>query len=213
MCRRVATESRCIVVSVEYRLAPENPYPSAVEDAISAYMWCQQNALSFGADPNKIAVGGDSAGGTLSAALTARLVEDNCALPSFQLLIYPSLDLTFSHPSVKQYGDGFFLTRSALDYYAKNYAKDKNLKDWRISPLYYDSFSKLPPAIILTADCDPIRDDGIAYSKKLENVGVRVSSKNVPGVIHAFMQLIDIFPVQTSDSYAWISAEMTKYWG
>jgi acetyl esterase len=128
------------------------------------------------------------------------------------MLIYPSLDLTFNHESVKLFGEGFFLTKSALDYYAANYAKHQNLKDWRVSPLFYKKYEKLPPAIILTADCDPIRDDGLAYAKKLKSKGVQVYERNVPGVIHAFMQLIETFPLHTASSYSWLSTQMNHFW-
>lgn len=212
VCRRIAKEANCIVVSVDYRLAPEHPYPAALEDAQVVYVWCQQHAASLGAKPNQIAVGGDSAGGTLSASLTSTLAEANSALPKFQVLIYPSLDLTFNHESVKLFGDGFFLTKSALDYYAGNYAKHQNLKDWRVSPLFYKHYEKLPPAIILTADCDPIRDDGLVYAKNLKSKGVDVCERNVPGVIHAFMQLIETFPLQTASSYSWLSTQMNHLW-
>jgi acetyl esterase len=140
------------------------------------------------------------------------LIENSVILPNFQLLIYPSLDLTFKHESAKLFGDGFFLTKRALDYYAANYAPKNNLKDWRISPLFYKKYDKLPPAIILTADCDPIRDDGMIYGKKILQAGGRVAQKNVPGVIHAFMQMVEIFPLQTASSYAWIASEMKQLW-
>lgn len=213
LCRRIAKEAKCIVVSVDYRLAPEFPYPAAIEDAEVVYAWCQQNALAIGANPNQIAVGGDSAGGTISAALTSSLIENSIILPNFQLLIYPSLDLTFKQESVKLFGDGFFLTKQALNYYAANYAPKSNLKDWRISPLFYKKYEKLPPAIVLTADCDPIRDDGMMYAKKLLQAGGHAVQKNVPGVIHAFMQMIETFPLQTASSYAWIANQMQQLWG
>lgn len=212
LCRRIAKEANCILVSVDYRLAPEFPYPAAIEDAEVVYAWCQQNASALGAMTDQIAVGGDSAGGTISAALTSSLAETSSVLPKFQVLIYPSLDLTFKHESVKLFGDGFFLTKNSLDYYAANYAKNQNLKDWRISPLFYKKYEKLPPVIILTADCDPIRDDGIMYARKLLQAGVHVAQKNIPGVIHAFMQMMETFPLQTASSYNWIASEMKRLW-
>ncbi len=212
LCRRLSQQADCIVVSVDYRLAPEHPFPAALEDAEVIYAWCHQHATSLGGDSHRIALGGDSAGGTISAALTSTLVEQKGVLPAFQVLIYPSLDLTFQHESVTLYGDGFFLTKSALDFYAANYAKQQNLKDWRISPFYFHNMAKLPPAIILTADCDPIRDDGIEYAQKLIQKGVRVEQKNVPGVIHAFMQFMDTFPMQTEQGYAWLGQQMKKFW-
>ncbi|MDP3935625.1 MAG: alpha/beta hydrolase [Alphaproteobacteria bacterium] len=212
LCRRLAKEANCIIVSVDYRLAPEHPYPAAIEDAEVVYAWCQQNASALGAKVDQIAVGGDSAGGTISAALTSLLVETNSIVPKFQVLIYPSLDLTFKQESVKLFGDGFFLTKNSLDYYAANYAKNQNLKDWRVSPLFYKKLYKLPPAVILTADCDPIRDDGMKYGEKLIHAGGQVAEKNVPGVIHAFMQMIETFPIQTTQSYNWIADQMRLLW-
>lgn len=212
VCRRISKESNCIVVSVDYRLAPEFPYPAAIQDAHTVYTWCQQNASSLGAAPSQIAVGGDSAGGTISAVLTSELVESNNILPKFQMLIYPSLDLTFQQKSVKTFSDGFFLTKHALEYYAANYAKEQSLKDWHISPLFYPTYHKLPPAIILTADCDPIRDDGQEYAKKLMQAGRKVAEKNVPGVIHAYMQFIETFPLQTAQSYKWLADQIKIFW-
>ena len=212
LCRRLAKEANCIIVSVEYRLAPEYPYPAAIEDAEDVYAWCQQNASALGAKANQIAVGGDSAGGTISAVLTSSLVESKSILPTFQVLIYPSLDLTFKQESVKLFGDGFFLTKNSLDYYAANYAKNQNLKDWRVSPLFYKKFDKLPPVIILTADCDPIRDDGMKYGEKLIHAGGQVAEKNIPGVIHAFMQMVETFPIQTTQAYSWIADQMRLLW-
>lgn len=212
LCRRIANEAKCIIVSVDYRLAPEHPYPAALEDAEVVYTWCQQNASSLGANPDQIAIGGDSAGGTISASLTSSLVEAMSILPKFQVLIYPSLDLTFKHESAKLFGEGFFLSKSALDFLAANYAQQHNLKDWRVSPLFYEKYEQLPPAIILTADCDPIRDDGLTYAKKLKSKGVQVYERNVPGVIHAFMQFIETFPMQTASSYSWLANQMNHLW-
>lgn len=212
LCRRLAKEANCIIVSVDYRLAPENPFPAGIEDAEAVYAWCQQNASALGAVPNKIAVGGDSAGGTISASLTSSLVDSGGILPTFQVLIYPSLDLTFRQESVKLYGDGFFLTKNALDYYANTYVKNQDFKDWRVSPLFYKRLDKLPPAVILTADCDPIRDDGMKYGEKLIRAGGQVAEKNIPGVIHAFMQMIETFPIQTSQAYSWLSDQMRLLW-
>jgi len=212
LCRRIAKEANCIIVSVDYRLAPEFPYPAAIQDARVIYQWCQQNAVAIGADPSRIAVGGDSAGGTISAVLTSELIESADILPSFQLLIYPSLDLTFKQESVKTFSDGFFLTKHALEYYAANYANGFNLQDWRVSPLFYTKYDKLPPAIILNADCDPIRDDGMRYAQKLTQAGVHASHQNIQGVIHAFMQLIETFPLQTTKAYQWVSDQMNTFW-
>lgn len=130
----------------------------------------------------------------------------------FQVLIYPSLDLTFKQKSVQLFGDGLFLTKPALEYYAANYAGNHNLKDWRVSPLFYSKYGKLPPAIVLTADCDPIRDDGQVYAKKIEQTGTLVAVKNVPGMIHAFMQLIETFPLQTAQSYQWLGEQIRAFW-
>jgi acetyl esterase len=212
LCRRLAKESNCIIVSVDYRLAPEHPFPAGVEDAEAVYAWCHQNAAALGALPDQIAVGGDSAGGTISASLTSSLVESNSILPKFQVLIYPSLDLTFKQESVKLYGDGLFLTKGALDHYANMYVKNRNFKDWRVSPLFYKKFDKLPPVVILTADCDPLRDDGMKYGEKLIRAGGQVSEKNIPGLIHAFMQMIETFPIQTTQAYSWLADQMRLLW-
>lgn len=212
LCRRLAKSSGNIIVSVDYGLAPENPYPNAVEDGMSMYEWVQRNALSLGGFPGKVAIGGDSAGGNISAAICSHLADQGGVLPAFQLLIYPSLDLTFKQKSVKLFGDGFMLTENALHYYASEYVKHHSLKSWGVSPLFYPKLHLLPNTIVLTAECDPIRDDGLVYAQRLLEAGVHVKQKNVSGMIHGFMQLIDTFPTQTQEAYDWLGSSIKSFW-
>ena len=212
VCRRIAKETGCIIVSIEYRLAPEHPYPAGLEDVQTAYQWCLKNAESLDADPNKIAVGGDSGGGNLTASLMGVLIEKNERLPDFHVLMYPSLDLSLSSESMNTYAKDFFIAKSTIAYFVKNYTDGQSVSDWKISPLLSPYFDKYPPAIMLTTECDPLHDESIQYKDKLMNAGVAVSQKTAKGTFHAYMQFTDIMPQQTDKSYTWISTEMKKFW-
>lgn len=212
LCRRLSKEINCIVVSLNYRLAPEAPFPSGYEDVIAGYKWCHQNAISLGADYKKIAIGGDSAGGNLSAALVSALAEQGDVLPSFQLLIYPSLDLRFQTKSVQQFREGFMLSQVGLKYYRDLYVpKTYSVEDYRISPTLYPATQKICPTILLAADSDVLVDEGVEYIQKINKAGVSTSYKAISGVIHIFMQLMDLLPNKTNEAYSWVAQEAKKY--
>lgn len=212
LCRALAKAAECTVISVEYRLAPEYPYPSALDDVGLVCSWCCEHADSLNIYADKIAIGGDSSGGNLAAVFSTKCIEENQTLPRFQMLLYPTLDLSLNQQSMTDLGKGHFLTKNEMIYYRSNYAPNLDVMDWPLSPMYYPSLSKLPPTIILTAECDPLRDDGKLYAQRLIEHGVAVDYLDVPGMIHSFMQMPLMFPLETSSSLKWLAAKMNKLW-
>lgn len=190
LCRELANASGCAVVSVDYRLAPEHCFPAAVDDCLAATRWVYVNAASLGIDRERIAVGGDSAGGNLAAvvSIAARDAED---LPiRFQLLIYPATDGRRSAPSHTTNGDGYLLTRDTVRYFHDHYISDPALDlDWRASPLLHPDLSRLPPAMVLTAGFDPLRDEGAQYAQALGKAGNSVSYVCFERQIHGFITM------------------------
>lgn len=190
LCRALTNGVGCVVVSVDYRLAPEHKFPAAVEDCYAATTWVSQNAKDIGADSTHIAVGGDSAGGNL-AAVVALIAKDSGRLPlSFQLLMYPTTDAAMSMPSVRENADGYFLTRADMVWFLSLYLRDDADRDNpRVSPLRAHTFHGLPPALVITAEFDPLRDEGEAYAAKLREAGVKVTSTRYGGMIHGFVSM------------------------
>lgn len=192
LCRSLADAGGFVVVSVDYRLAPEDPWPAAVEDAWAALRWVAGNLPELGAGP-AVAVGGDSAGGNLAAvmALRARDRSDWDGPPlAHQLLIYPSVDLTLSHPSIEANAQAPVLTRDHMVWFRGHYVPDPSL--WRhpeVSPLHADSHAGLAPATVIVAELDPLHDEGVAYARALSDAGVPVDLLDYPGMIHVFAQL------------------------
>ena len=186
-CRLLAHLAGVRVLSVDYRLAPEHPHPAAVDDAIAAYAWVAAQPARVGADPARLAVGGDSAGGNL-AAIVAQAARDDDALadPAFQLLIYPACDLAEKAPSVHAFADGFLLTEESMDWYSDKYVPDRaRCADPRVSPLRAADLSRLPPAFVATCVPDPLRDEGEAYAARLRAAGVPVALRRF-GQLHGF---------------------------
>ena len=186
VCGALASKANAIVVSVGYRLAPEHRFPAAVDDAVAATRWVIREAASFGGDPRAVSVGGDSAGGNLSAVV-AQVTRADAVRPVFQLLVYPATDLTRAMPSHRMFSDGFMLTKRSLDFYLDQYLNDESEKtDPRGSPLFAKDFSGLPPAMVLTAGFDPLRDEGRAYADALRSAGVQVEYRCLEGSVHGF---------------------------
>jgi acetyl esterase len=189
-CRQLAKKAGCVVVSVAYRLAPEHPFPAAVDDGYAATQWVATHAAQIGIDPHRLAVGGDSAGGNL-AAVIAQMARDQAG-PALvlQLLVYPAVDGTIGFPSIQENGQGYLLTQDSIHYYYNHYVPAGTARTHvRLSPLYAESFAGLPPAHILTAEFDPLRDEGEAYAEKLQAAGVPVTCTRYAGMIHAFFSL------------------------
>jgi acetyl esterase len=192
ICRMLANDAAAIVVSVEYRLAPEHRFPSAVEDAYAALEWVAQAAGELHADPARIAVGGDSAGGNLSAVLTLLSRERGGPALVHQLLIYPavSLDLRTLFPSMTDNAEGYLLTLDAIRWFYSQYLPDAEAAEHLYaSPLREPDLTGLPPATVITAHYDPLRDEGEAYAKRLQEAGVAVTYKCYEGMIHQFFNL------------------------
>ena len=198
LCRALANESGCRVISVDYRLAPEHPFPAGIEDCFAATKWVEENAPDLGVDPNRLAIAGDSAGGNL-AAVTCLLAKENKTKPSiaFQLLIYPVTKLERGH-SMRPYGSGYLLDNRTIEWFRKHYLPEgTNLDDPRLSPLDAKDVSGLPPAYIVTAGFDPLRDEGVAYAEKLKQAGVKVSQVDYPTMIHGFFSMQGLIPFST----------------
>jgi acetyl esterase len=190
VCRHLAAGAACAVVSVGYRLAPENKFPAAVEDAIDATGWVRAHAAQLGLDPIRIGVGGDSAGGALAAVVCITLRDAGEPVPRCQLLIYPVTDLAMTTRSHDELAEGHLLTRASLLWFAGHYLTDQaERSDWRASPLRADSLADLPPSFVLTAGYDPLRDEGEAFAARLAASGVRVTTWRIPGQIHGFLPM------------------------
>jgi acetyl esterase len=190
-CRLLCHHGGTHVVAVDYRMAPEHPFPAPVEDAWAALSWLHANAQALGADPARIAVGGDSAGGNLSAVASLQARDAGGPAPVLQVLIYPAVDLSSRDtPSSREFGSGFFLTDEDRDFYELHYlGEHRDKRDPRLSPLLRDDLAGVAPAIVLTAGFDPLRDEGEAYAAKLRGAGVRVAARRAPGLIHGFVNM------------------------
>ena len=195
VCRALANGSQHIIVSVDYRLAPEHPFPAGVDDAYAALNWVTAQAAALGGDPDRIAVGGDSAGGNFAAVLSLRAREERGPRIAYQLLLYPATDFQMKSASQRSFADGYLLTRANQQWFHRHYLGGfKELTDWRLSPAYAADLAGLPPAFVLTAEFDPLRDEGEDYALKLIRAGVPVSAWRVPGQIHGFITMGRVIP-------------------
>jgi acetyl esterase len=190
LCRELANGSGCAVVAVDYRLAPEHRFPAAFDDALAATRWVRANAAELRLDASRLAVGGDSAGGNLAAAV-ALAARDAGDLPiAWQLLIYPATDQRRGAPSHTTNGQGYLLTRDSIAYYHDHYLPDpRDDLDWRASPLLHASHAHLPPALVITAGYDPLRDEGTAYAQKLSEAGTTAALVGFERQIHGFITM------------------------
>ena len=190
VCRVFANSARCCVVSVHYRLAPEHRFPAAVDDSAAATRWLIEHAASLKIDPRRVAVGGDSAGGNL-AAVMAIMARDGTLPPiGFQVLIYPATEMTATQPSYERITEGYVLTATTMKWFREHYITDrKDWTDWRASPLRAASLEGVAPAIVLTANYDPLCDEGAEYARRLEREGVRVTHVHFSDQMHAFLTM------------------------
>ncbi len=191
ICRAIARRSGAVVVSVDYRLAPEHKFPAAVIDCYAATRWVSENAERLGIDPLRISVGGDSAGGNLAAVVSLQSRNEAGPHIAQQILVYPVTDLSsFGTPSYEEFAEGYGLTASEMEWFRAHYlARPGDARCVHASPLLAPDLRGLPPALVITAECDPLRDEGEAYARRLAEAGVRVRQTRYAGMIHPFFSL------------------------
>jgi acetyl esterase len=191
VCRAIAKASGAVVISVDYRLAPEHKFPAAVDDSYAATLWVAANAEKLGIDARRIAVGGDSAGGNLATVIAMRCRDAGRPALAAQLLIYPVTDVsTFETGSHREFAEGYFLSRAAMQWFTGHYLASADQKSHpEASPLLASNLSGLPPALVITAEFDPLRDEGEAYAERLKQAGVPVTVRRYPGMIHGFVSM------------------------
>ena len=189
LCRSLCREAQGVVVALDYRMGPEHKFPAAYEEAVAAYQWLLTQAVALGLDPQKIAIGGDSAGGNLAAAACLGL-RDVGLTPAFQLLIYPSTMMQPTTQSYQDNGQGYMLTKESMAWYAGNYLRSsEDAQDWRASPQLASSHANLPAALVLTAGFDPLRDEGLMYADALSQAGVPAQYICFERQIHGFITM------------------------
>ena len=193
VCRFLALNTPAAVLSVGYRLAPEHPFPAAVEDALAAYRWAAVDNARLGADPARIALAGDSAGGNLAASVSLLARDEGIPSPAMQALIYPVTDAVGGQRSRDEFAKGFLLTRADMDWFERHYLPlETDRSDPRVSVLRAGDLSGLPPAYVATAGFDPLRDEGEAYATRMREAGVPVALRRHPGLIHGFANMTAI---------------------
>eukprot|EP00128_Syssomonas_multiformis_P009549 Colp12_sorted_trinity150504_noHs@11206 len=196
VCRRFAVSSKCIVISVDWKLAPEHKYPEGLHDCFDVYLWLLNHGAIYNIDTQRLAVGGDSAGGNIAAGLVLKLKGCGQPLPKFQLLLYPALDLSCESKTYTDFAEGYFLSTERVKYYVSCYLSSPSLvKDPIVSPLKYQDLSGLPDTHIVTAGYDPLLDDGLAFWKKIKASGGVATYKCYGSMIHAFLHMTGTAPV------------------
>jgi acetyl esterase len=213
VCRTLANGARCAVFSVEYRKAPESPFPAAVDDCFSALSFVFENSSSLKVNAKRIAVGGDSAGGNLATVMALMARDAGGPAISFQVLIYPGADQRMAHPSIKRNGEGYLLTEKSMLYFRSHYLPNqKDWLDWRASPLLAKSLAKLPPAFVLTAGFDPLVDEGKEYAERMQQEGVAVEYRNYPDMVHGFITMGRVLDTANA-ALADCARALKKAWG
>jgi acetyl esterase len=195
-CRLLCRHAGLHVLSVEYRLAPEHPFPAAVEDARAGFRWAHTHARDLGADPARVAVGGDSAGANLAAVVAQLGAKDGGPAPSAQLLVYPAVDRRTAWASLDEFADGFYLTREIIDWFHTQYVepphRNRDTPDPRLNPLAADDLTGLAPALVVTAGFDPLCDEGEAYAAALARAGNSVQLRRFDSLVHGFFNMIGL---------------------
>lgn len=195
LCRLFANEGAFKVITVDYRRAPEHPFPAAVEDAFAAASWIEANAAKLGVDPNRIAVGGDSAGGGLAASVAQMAKAAGAPHIGFQLLMFPVTHIGGQTPSLHDFAKGYFLETETLEWFYRQYApNEKDRTDPRASPLLAEDLSGLPEAYVMLAGYDPLHDEGLYYAEKLRAAGVQVTVADYPDLVHDFIYMQAVLP-------------------
>ncbi|MGW0813020.1 alpha/beta hydrolase [Streptomyces viridiviolaceus] len=194
VCRLFSLHAECVVVSVDYRLAPEHPFPAAVDDTRAAHAWLVENAAALGIDRHRIAVGGDSAGGSLAAALCLDLRSRGLPQPALQILVYPAVDDSYERPSWTEFADAPLVGTADAQWFRRQYIGDEDVApNPLLTPLQATTLAGLAPAHVVTAEVDPLRDDAEAYAQRLEEAGVPVLCRRYPGVFHGFFTEVGAF--------------------
>ena len=210
VCRKLADEGQLVVISVDYRLAPEHKFPAAVEDAITATRWIADNSRQLDIDASRLTVGGDSAGGNLAAVVAISARDGNGPDIAGQVLIYPAIDFALTHPSHREPETSLLLTHSVIRWFRDHYLTGAaDISDWRASPARAGTLIGLPPAYVLTAGADPLRDEGDEYAHRLKEAGVPVTYRTFPGQFHGFFtmgKLLRQANVAAKEIGAWLKA-------
>jgi acetyl esterase len=196
VCSALAHRAGAVVIAVDYRLAPEHKFPAAVIDCYAATCWVAANAEKLGVDPKRISVGGDSAGGNLAAVMSLKSRDENGPAIALQVMVYPVTDLSsFATSSYAEFGEDHYLTKKEMEWFRDHYLRNMDdARDPHASPLLAKDLSRLPPAVIITAECDPLCSEGEAYAKRLSGAGVPVTYTCYPGMIHPFFSLSGVIP-------------------
>lgn len=195
LCARLVTYGKFAVLSVCYRLAPENKFPAAIDDSLAVYKWVQSHGAEYGLSQDNIAVGGDSSGGCLAIVTTQEAKRQKLAPPVFQLLLYPTTTAYFDSPSHKLFSKGYFLSTERMESYRDLYlSSEAERDDYRASPLLNPDLNGLPPALVITAGFDPLRDEAESYAKALSDHKVPVGVIRYDGMVHGFMSLTRVLP-------------------
>ncbi len=213
LCRSLANHASCCVIAVDYRLAPEHPFPAAVEDSAAAMQFVAANAAALRIDGTRIAVGGDSAGGNLAAVLALLGRDGAIPAPGFQLLLYPAVDMAGVRPAHQRFTEGYVLTNQTMRWFIDHYIQDAaHALDWRASPLRALTLAGVAPAFVMTCGHDPLVDEGIAYARRLEEEGVSVSHLHVADQMHAYLTMGRFIP--TADlTLRQSAAALRHHWG
>jgi acetyl esterase len=195
VCSKLAAWANCMVVSVDYRLAPEHKFPAAPEDCIAAYRWIEEHAGELGGDPERLAIGGDSAGGNLTAVVCQAVAQSSGTAPRLQVLIYPGLDMRGGTASHRELADAFVLPKDRIDWFTSHYLNsDDDRLDPRASPGLTADVAGQPPAYVVVCGFDPLRDEALDYAGRLRQAGVAVELREFPGQIHGFTFLTKLVP-------------------
>jgi acetyl esterase len=207
ICSAIAHRAGAVVVSVDYRLAPEHKFPAAVTDCYAATAWVASNAQQLGIDPKRLSVGGDSAGGNLATVVSLKSRDESGPAIALQAMVYPVTDLSsFATPSYGEFAEGYELTKKEMEWFRAHYLSSlDDAQNPHASPLLARDLSGLPPALIITAECDPLRDEGEAYAQRLQDAGVPVTLTRYAGMIHPFFSLSGVIP-QAFDAIQQVAA-------
>ena len=210
-CRKLADEGELIVISIDYRLAPEHKFPAAVDDAITATKWIAGHAKELGVDAARLFVGGDSAGGNLAAVVAIAARDGDGPALAGQVLIYPATDFEMTHPSHREPETSILLTHSVIRWFRDHYLNGiSDIGNWRASPARAGTLAGLPPAYVMTAGADPLRDEGEEYANRLKEAGVAVTYRTFPGQFHGFFtmgKLLQQANVAAAEIGAWLKAQ------